>query len=151
MANIKKLLESWQKALNMVMKDHQYMLRRERDETSEDISASRRLDSDTDTAIDEYSPDWDNPGPYKNCYREPEITECSGDYPCHEYNEHYYGNCYEETETSVYEEQESKCEAQAAPSERAQLPRLVEETSSQLLALQDLTLDHDSSNDFLTV
>ncbi|XP_063395730.1 uncharacterized protein LOC134680546 [Cydia fagiglandana] len=94
MANIKKLLESWQKALNLVMKDHQYILRQDRDETSEDISGSRPLDSDSDTAIDEDSRDWDHPGPYKNHFREPEITECT-DYPCHVYNDKYYGNCYE--------------------------------------------------------
>ncbi|XP_063616148.1 uncharacterized protein LOC134789499 [Cydia splendana] len=150
MANIKKLLESWQNALNMVMKDHQYILRQDRDETPEDISASRPLDSDTD--IDDYSPDWEHPGPYKNHFREPETTECTDDYPCHEYNNKYYGNCYEETKRSVYEEQESRCEPQDAPCERAPLPRLVEETSSQLLALQDLTLDNnDSSNELLAV
>ncbi|XP_063357868.1 uncharacterized protein LOC134647450 [Cydia amplana] len=152
MSNIKKMLESWQKALHMVMKDHQYMVRQDRDETSETISTPRPVHSDTDLAVEQYSPDWDHPGPYKNYYREPGITECSDDYPCHEYDEQYYGNCYEETETSVYEEQESRCEALGAPYERPPLPRLLEETSSQLLALQDLTLDHnDSSNDLIAI
>ncbi|XP_047984978.1 uncharacterized protein LOC125225349 isoform X2 [Leguminivora glycinivorella] len=139
MANIKKLLESWQKALNMVMKDHRYIMRRDRDETSEDISASRPLDSDTDTAVDEYNTEWEQPGLYKHYYREPEITDCSGDYPCHDYNDQYYGNCYEDTEPSVCESQEA-CK-------RPELPLLLEETSSQLFALQDAHQHHNDSSD----
>ncbi|XP_073957922.1 uncharacterized protein isoform X1 [Choristoneura fumiferana] len=136
MESIKKLLEDWQRSLNMVINSRLSLLRA--DDTSEEAAGdhSKPRDSDSDNELraadcyDEYNANWLQP-PYRSYYEEPETAVSRDSF------EHEYGD------------QQCECAGPKGGHVLFLLPRLPEETSSQV-AIDDIhdDCDHDG---FLTV